>query len=231
MKNRLLKVIPLLLTLTLTGCGVDLGVFEKEDGYESYYESFGDVDALYDGGEHSYDIEKSLFNANLIQGSSWEDEDDEVKKEEYVYIILPFKKELKIQCVALAFMSPFSSNLEFNMFYYVNSDYAPSKIKYLTSPDTEPIYDDDGNYIGEKEIEYDDPPKEESILSGKLSLTRGEWGSYSFGDFHQEGYKDGYLHTGQDGLLYIRIENNSGHNRDTLSPATFTFVDLLIRAV
>ena len=152
MKNCLLKVIPLIAMLTLTGCGVDLGVFEAEDGYKSYYESFGDVDALYDGGEHSYHIEKSLFNANLIQGSTWEDEDDEVKKEEYVYIILPFKKQLKIQCVALAFMSPFGSNLEYNMFYYVNSDYAPRKIKYLTSPYTEPIYDDDGNVIGEKEI-------------------------------------------------------------------------------
>ena len=231
MRNRFLRAIPLISMLTLTGCGVDLGVFEKEDGYKSYYESFGDVDALYDGGSHSYDIEKSLFNADLIQGSNWADEDDEVKKEEYVYIILPFKKELKIECIALAFMSPFSSNLEFNMFYFVNSDYAPDKIKYLSSPDTEPIYDDDGNYIGEKEIEYDDPSKEESILSGNLSLIRGEWESYTFGDFKQGGYQDGYLHTGQDGLLYIRIENNSGHNKETLVSATFTFVDLIIRAV
>ena len=231
MNNRLLKTISLISMLAISGCGVDLGVFEKDDDYESYYESFGDVDALYDGGEHSYDIKKSLFNADLIQGSGWEDEDDEVKKEEYVYIVLPFEKELKIECIALAFMSPFSSNLEFNMFYFVNSDYAPEKIKYLSSPDTEPVYDDDGNYIGEQEIVYDDPSEEESILSGKLSLIREEWESYSFGGFKQDGYQDGYLHTGQDGLLYIRIENNSGHNKETLVSATFTFVDLIIRAV
>ena len=231
MNNRLLKTISLISMLAISGCGVDLGVFEKDDDYESYYESFGDVDALYDGGEHSYDIKKSLFNADLIQGSGWEDEDDEVKKEEYVYIVLPFEKELKIECIALAFMSPFSSNLEFNMFYFVNSDYAPEKIKYLSSPDTEPVYDEDDNYIGEKEIEYDDPSKEESILSGELSLIREEWASYSFGGFKQDGYQDGYLHTGQDGLLYIRIENNSGHNKETLVSATFTFVDLIIRAV
>ena len=231
MKNRFLRIVPLILILALTGCGVDLGTFEKGDGYKSYYESFGDVDALYDGGKHSYDIEKSLFNADLIQGSSWADEDDEVKKEEYLYIILPFKKALKIECLALAFMSPFSSNIEFNMFYYVNSDYVPEKIKYLSSPDSEPIYDDDGNYIGEQEIVYDDPSKEESILSGSLSLIREEWTSYTFGGFKQEGYEDGYLHTGQDGLLYIRIENNSGYNRETLSPVQFTFVDLIVRAV
>ena len=231
MNNRLFKVISLTSMLTLTGCGVDLGVFEKEDDYQSYYESFGDVDALYDGGKHSYDIEKSLFNADLIQGSSWEDEDDEVKKEEYVYIILPFEKALKIECIALAFMSPVGCNLEFNMFYFLNADYAPEKIKYLSSPDTEPVYDDDGNYIGEEEIVYDDPSKEESILSGSLSLIRNDWGSYSFGGFKQEGYEDGYLHTGQNGLLYIRIENNSGNNKETLVPATFTFVDLLVRAV
>ena len=231
MNNRLLKTISLISMLAISGCGVDLGVFEKDDDYESYYESFGDVDALYDGGEHSYDIKKSLFNADLIQGSGWEDEDDEVKKEEYVYIVLPFEKELKIECIALAFMSPFSSNLELNMFYFVNSDYAPEKIKYLSSPDTEPVYDEDDNYIGEKEIEYDDPSKEESILSGELSLIREEWASYSFGGFKQDGYQDGYLHTGQDGLLYIRIENNSGHNKETLVSATFTFVDLIIRAV
>ena len=139
MKNRLLKVIPLISLLALTGCGVDLGVFEIDDGYQSYYESFGDVDALYDGGKHTYDIEKSLFNADLIQGSYWADEDDEVKKEVYVYIILPFEKALKIECIALAFMSPFSCSLEFNMFYFINSDYAPEKIKYLSSPDTEPV--------------------------------------------------------------------------------------------
>lgn len=222
MKHHLLKTITLVSMLTLTGCGVDLGVFEGDDGYESYYESFGDVDALYDGGKHTYDIKDSLFNADLIQGSEWEDEDDAVKKEEYLYLILPFEKELKIECIALAFCSPFNCNIEFNMFYFVNADATPEKIKYLSSPDT----DGEG-----EEIIYDDPPKENSILNGKISLIREEWGSYTFGDFKQQGYGDGYLHTGQEGLLYLRIENNSGYNKGTLTPVTFTFVDLIVRAV
>ena len=42
---------------------------------------------------------------------------------------------------------------------------------------------------------------------------------------------DGLLHTGSNSVLYIRVENNSGHDRGTTEPVTFTFINLLVRAI
>lgn len=230
-KKLLRRILIISSTLCLSACGPDLGVFEKEDGYKSMYESFGDVEALYDGGDHSYEIDKSLFNNKTVEEFSWEKSSYEVVDEEYLYIIIPTEKELNIECIILFFLSPYSQTLEYSFFYFKDDSSTPSKIKYLTSPDTEPEYDDDGNYIGEKEIEYDDPPRESAIARGSISLVREEWNSTVFGDFNQEAHTDGLLHTNEDGYIYLRIENNSGFNRDTLTPIEFTFINLMIRAV
>lgn len=217
--------------ICLTACGPDLGVFNEEGGYDKLYDSFGNVEALYDGGDHSYDIKDSLLNETTINEFVWEDDDDEVEKEEYLYLILPVKADFDIECIILFLMTPYSQTLELTAFYFDDEDDAPEKIKYLTSPDTEPEYDDDGNYIGEKPIEYDDPASEEGIVSGSLSLVKNEWYSLVLGGFNQNGYSDGILHAKEDGVIYLRIENNSGFNRDTLQPVKFTFINLMVRAV
>lgn len=217
--------------MSLAACGPSLGVFDSQDGYKKLYDSFGDIKGLYDGGSHSYDFEDSLLNKKTINEFKWEDDDDKVKKEEYVYLILPVEEELNIGCIVLFFNSTTSQNLEFSTFYFASKDEAPKKIKYLSSPDTEPEYDDDGNYIGEKEIEYDDPPRDVSLVNGSLSLSRDSWNSYTYGGFKQVGFDDGLLHVKKDGLIYIRIENNSGFNRDTMQPVNFTFINLMVRAV
>ena len=217
--------------MSLTACGPSLGVFDSEDGYEKLYDSFGDIKGLYDGGSHSYDFEDSLLNEKTLNEFEWEDDDDKVKKEEYVYLILPVEEELDIECIVLFFNSTTSQKVEFSTFYFASEDEAPKKIKYLSSPDTEPEYDDDGNYIGEKEIEYDDPPRDDSLVSGSLSLSRDSWTDYTYGGFKQVGFDDRLLHVKKDGLIYIRIENNSGFNRDTMQPVKFTFINLMVRAV
>ena len=240
LKKHLLRMSLILTSLSLSACGPDLGVFEKEDGYESYYKSFGKVKGLYEyfdeeqkpvPGEVEYDISKSLFNSTTVEKGSWEKEEYEVKELEYLYIILPFKDALKIENIALYVYSPVSITMKLSTFYYVNEDAAPKNIKYRNSPDTEPEYDDDDNYIGEKEIEYDDPKIEDSMLTYDIPLINKEWKSFVFYNFKQEGYEDGYLHTGDEGLLYIRIENNSGWNRDTMDTLQFKFINLIIRAI
>ena len=225
-KKRLLGSFLLLSSLSLCGCGVDLGVFENEDGYQSLYESFGEVESLYDGGKHTYKIEDSLFNNETVDEFKCE-----VDEEQYLYIILPFEKQLQIESIVLFFYSEETVNFDISTFYFQGEDLAPKKIKYLSSPETEPEYDDDDNYIGEKPIIYDDPGKEESMTYSTMSLIREEWDSIVFGEFKQAGYSDGLLHTGEDALLYIRIENNSGFNKDTMSPVSLKFLNLMIRGV
>ena len=225
----LFRTFVLLSACCLSACAVDLGVFEKGDGYESYYESFGDVTCLYDGGSVDYDIKDSLFNDETVQRMSWKDEDDAVEEKQYLYLILPFEAELKIESIALYVRSPEAANFVFSCFYFAGSDLAPKKIRYLTSPATETIEGSDGPE--EKEIEYDDPPVEDSLVHGEISLIRQEWTSFVLGNFNQEGYDDGYLHAGEDALFYLRVENNSGFNVDELDPLTFMFINLLVRAV
>lgn len=230
LRKRLLLALLLLSPLTLNGCGIDLGVFDGEDGYKSLYESFGKVEGLYDGGSHSYKIEDSLFNSHTVEEFKCEDEDDEVVEEQYLYLILPFKKQLRVESIVLFFYSEESVTFDISTFYFVSEDYAPKKIKYLTSPDTEEVEDEEG-HKQEVPIEYDDPAISLSMTHSTMSLEKQTWDNIVFGDFKQEGYNDGYLHAGEDSLLYIRIENNSGFNRDTMTPVSLRFINLMVRAV
>ena len=229
-RKNLLKMPLLLSAFCLSACGMNLGVFEKEDGYESYYAAFGDVKGLYDGGDHEYDINDSLFNSKTIEEFSWDD-GDEVEKEEYVYLILPFKEKLCIEDIAIYFYADIDANIEISVFYFQSESSAPQDIRYLTSPDPEPEYDEEGNIIDEGPYVYDDPDVETSVLNFPYSLRAEQWCSFVMEGFHQEGYDDKYLHTGEDGLLYLRIENNSGWNKDRLKHFSFSFINLIIRAI
>ena len=86
-KKKLSTMLALAAMACLSACAVDLGEFEKGDGYKSLYDSLGDVDALYDGGKETYDVEESLFNAKTVQEFKWEKEEYEVKQHQYLYII------------------------------------------------------------------------------------------------------------------------------------------------
>ena len=225
-----LKVLTFFLTpFILTGCGPDLGVFEGEDN-EKYYDCFGDVKGLYDGGSHSYDIEDSLYNEKTYTDLTWEDEDDAVKSEEYVYIIIPFKEELLIQAVVLFAYTDINVDLEINCFYFESESDAPQNIKYLSSPETETVTNPDTGEDEEVPIEYDDPPKEISMATVSESFYKEEWNSFALGNFRQMGFADGKLHAEDDGLLFIRIENNSGFNK-TMKSVRFKFINLMVRAV
>lgn len=220
----------LLTPFILTGCGPDLGVFEGEDD-DKYYECFYDVDALYDGGSHSYDVKDSLYNETTYNDLTWEDEDDEVKAEEYVYIIIPFKKELIIQAIVLFAYTEINVDLEINCFYFEDDYNVPTNIKYLTSPETETVIDPDTGEETEVPIVYDDPSTDISMVTIKQTFFKEEWNSFAFGDFNQLGHFDGKLHTNKDGYLYIRFENNSGFHKADNNNVSFKFINLMVRAV
>ena len=213
-------------SLLLSACSFNLGNFEKDDNYESYYEAFGPVRAIYDRGDdygitNSYNIKDSLFNDYTVNSLDWEDDDDKVEDRQYVYLVIEFLEALKIQTIALYIKSEATGVVDVSSFYYPSEDDAPDKIRYLSSPST-----DHGT-----PIHYDDLPASESIASNHFSANENKWKDFSLTNFQQGAYEDKCLHTNKGGLLYIRIENNSGLNIPAMTPISFTFLNLLIRAI
>ena len=215
-------------TLALSSCSFNLGTFEKNDGYKSYYDSFAPLRALYDAGsntgaEDSYDIKNSLFNNMTVNNMTWEKDEYKVNEREYVYLVVTFKEVLKVESLSLYFKANEDSAFSISAFYFVSDDLAPKKIRYLSSPPED--------LEADPPISYDEPLTHEASLSYTVQLTKNKWKSITFNKFKQDGYKDGFLHTGSNSVLYLRIENNSGHNKYEMTPVAFTFLNLLVRAV
>lgn len=231
MKKSILFTFFALATTALCSCAANLGVFEKSDGYKSYYDSFGDLRCLYDGGEVSYDVEDSLFNDMTMKELKWEKSEYEVQYQQYLYLILPFESNLDIESISLCVRTVEDVTMKLSAFYFAPGYTRPQKIKYLTSPETETIYDDDDNPIGEQPIIYDDLLPQQSCVEGEMTIHRENWAGFVLGNFHQQGSQDQYLHAKKDSYLYFRIENNSGWNVGQLTPFSFQFMNLMIRAI
>jgi hypothetical protein len=215
--------------------------------YEEYYNSFGDVEGVYDDNRNaakiSYDFDKSIFNDSIVNYLKWEKEEYKVQYKEYCYIIIPFKETMKIESLALYVAKNPSveknMNLEFSAFYFRDESELPQNIKLLTSDDTRIVEKDDGNggtIEVEEEIEYDDPQKENrTCYSNKV--VNNSFEGFMLERFSQKNDgKDSYvsdncLNVKKGSFLYIRCENNSGLNRDTMSPCSFSFMNLLVRKV
>ena len=222
----------LALIFSLTACGADLGEFNSdEEDYSKFYESFGDLEGLYDGGSHSYDIEDSLFNEYTVVNLDWEDDDDKVASEEYVYIVIPIKKEVQIESFVLYMNSETEVDVSLSAYYFSSTATRPEKIRYRNSPDTEIIIVIEDGHEVEKEVEivYDDPIWNDRVGDATCYVTR-DWGSFMMERFTQPGYSDGLLHAEEDSYLYLMIENNSGLHRD-MQNLSFNFINFIVRAV
>ena len=231
----------------LISCSADLGKFDMNGNFVEYYETFGDVSGIYDDNKSvakiNYDFKKSIFNDYIAEKLKWENEEDKVLYKEYCYIVIPFKQEMKIESLAL-YVSKDSSvekniNLEFSAFYFRDESEVPQNIKLLSSDDTRIVEKDDGNggtIEVEEEIEYDDPQKENRNCFSNIVVNK------SFDGFMLERFSqindgkgsyvsDNCLNVKEGSFLYLRCENNSGLNRDRLTPCAFSFMNLLVRKV
>ena len=230
-KKKFLLGLLLVPSLLLSACSFDLGsAFEKSDNYKTYYDSFADVRAKYDAGlgegaEDTYNIKNSLFNDYTVNNMTWEKDEYKVAERQYVYIIVTFKQVLKVESLSLYFKATEVNRSRISAFYYVSDDLAPKKIMYLSSPTEDPETDPPTPII------YDDPLIPDANVSFEVGFEKDAWKSVTFDKFRQEGYTDGYLHTGSNSVLYIRVENNSGRDRGTTEPVNFSFINLLVRAI
>ena len=228
-KKKFLLGLLLVPSLLLSACSFDLGTaFEKSDNYKTYYDSFADVRAKYDAGlgvgaEDTYNIKNSLFNDYTVNNMGWDKDEYKVAERQYVYIIITFKEVLKVESLSLYFRATEANRSRVSAFYYVSDDLAPKKIKYLSSPAEDPEAD--------PPVTYDDPLISDANVSFELGFEKDAWKSVTFDKFKQVGYTDGFLHTGSNSVLYIRVENNSGHDRGTTEPVKFSFINLLVRAI
>lgn len=230
--RRISIAISAVMLVFLSAC-FDLGAFEDVDSDSDYYDSFGAVKGLFESGNRSYDVKDSLFNDFTVENLDWENDEDRVDSEEYVYIVLEFKKAIKIESLALFLSANSDATIEIESFYYADETFAPKKIKYKSSPDTETVTvsDESGNEVTkEVEIVYDDLLSEQSVADATCDVINGEWSSFMLAEFKQAGYDDGLLHTGIGGLLYIRINDNSGLFPES-ETCSFKFINLLVRAV
>jgi len=214
-------------SLLLSACSFNLGTFEKNDSYASYYEAFAPLKTLTDSGEDSgiedtYNIHDSLLNDYTVNSLSWENDTYKVAEKQYLYLIVTFQEELKVESLSLYVKSPKAASFNVSSFYYLNNDLAPKKIKYLSSPSEKE---------GGEPIVYDDPPRTDSSSSSKIQIGENQWSSFTLTKFRQIGYEDGLLRTARGSVLYLRIENNSGLNKSEMTPVSFTFLNFLVRAV
>ena len=240
-------LVSLMSIIFLIGCSADLGKFDMTGNYEDYYEAFDAVLGLYDDNKTvkqvSYDFQKSIFNDYIVNNLKWEHDEDKVLYKEYCYIVLQFKEEMKIESLALyvakdpAVLN--NMNLEFSAFYFRDDTEIPHNIKLLSSDDTKIVEKDDGHggtIEVEEEIEYDDPKKENrNGFSNKIvnnSFDGFVMEKFSqVNDGHESYVTDNCLNVKAGSFLYIRCENNSGLNKTSLNPCSFSFMNLLVRKV
>jgi len=230
----------IMLIVFLSSCTPSLGKFDKESGgFDDYYNSIGDIVGKYEAPksddqtkfefkDQTYDLENSITNDYIIEHLSWEEGKEKVEFRQYVYIVIPFTDDLNVEEVALFVCTnnEIANNadriLEISAFYFRDSASCPDDDKLFTK-----------SYPNNP---HSDPSKDSRIASASISVT-SSFDSFVLNGFRQtvdigESYvTDSRLNAKKNSFLYLRIENNSALNKDTMTPIDISFINLLIRAV
>ena len=149
---RCLFIAPALVSITfLSSCNPDLGKYDSVDGYEDFLDDIYDISAMYEIQDPadqnkteftivSFDLKDSITNEYIMQYLKCEDITKEVAFEKYVYIVIPFRENLKIESLALYVKANTSEEvrLDFSAFYFKDFDSCPEmdKLKKMNDPDS-----------------------------------------------------------------------------------------------
>lgn len=226
----------LVLIVLLTSCNPDLGKYDKEDGYDGFLDDIGDISGIYevqDGEDPNkfkfettkYDLEDSITNEYIMQTLACQESDKEVAFKQYVYIVIPFKNDLKIESLALYVKAntKTETKLSFSAFYFKDEDSCPETNKLKKMSDA-----DDGT--------YSDPVETDCVASASVNVGN-YYDSFVLSGFHQTAdigksyVADNCLLAEEDSFLYLRVENNSALNKATMTPVEISFINLLVRAI
>lgn len=226
----------LVLIVLLTSCNPDLGKYDKEDGYAGFLDDIGDINGIYevqDGEDPNkfkfetteYDLEDSITNEYIMQFLACEESDKEVAFKQYVYIVIPFENDLKIESLALYVKANTKNvtNLVFSAFYFKDKDSCPETKKLKKMSDA-----DDGT--------YSDPVEANRIAYTSISAGN-YYDGFALSGFHQTAdigkayVSDNCLLAEKGSFLYLRVENNSALNKATMTPVEISFINLLVRAI
>ena len=234
-----------ILGVVLCGCD-DLGAY---DSTAEYYSSFGDV-VLINGTTReskSYSVDEYFYNEksreDFLKG-----EDGVytgVEHSDYVYMAIPFEKDIEMDTFALYLQSTENVTVYINAFVV---DKIPTDWKGIADLDTdneESNEESSEESSEETEKVYDDPDPATRVGETSLALRAGQWNSFSLDTFKINGTIGKSIYIEEDQYLLLQIRNNSGvrvfdENKQIyvdpqtgleLKPAKITMTNLLIRAL
>lgn len=234
--------------IMLVGC-YDLGDFADD---AEYYDSFGDITLIaQDKVKRDYSFETYFYNTESVNNFAG----SLVEEKEYIYLVAPIKKTMKIDTFSLWLYGDATGTVSYALFL---TDKIPSKIgayddplyeqatdddgkllynddgtpkyKQKTDIDGNPITDENGNpvYV---EIEYDDPKTDDAVAIGTYTV-KNSWDSFTVETWNTSDGKKEELSVNVGQYFLLRFENNGiGGKTAGKAKVPFKTTNLMIRAL
>jgi len=245
MNKKFLLIVFLSLVCFLTGC-FDLGTYGDstyndadldniEEYFKDYYDTFGTIRLFtQDKSKKSFSLKDSFFNTSTVNDLTWEDDDDKVDTNEYIYMAIEVEKDFELDSLSLYMKGDNSLKNSVNMeiYLYVLDKYSFSKVPCYSDSlieldgDNKPVYENDG--VTPKKVSYDFMDKATASGSATITLNGSEFDSFTIDKFNGSDTKK--ITDGQ--YIILSFYNNTAYGKaENLTKVSFTALNLLIRAV
>ena len=249
-----------ILAIAVCGCD-DLGMYEST---EEYYGSFGDI--IFIGGAagkgKSYPVKDYFYNnesrEDFLMGEDGEYEG--VVHSDYVYVVIPFSKDIKMDSLAMYLQAKNDVTVYINV-YVIDKDQIPENWKKIEESDThgnesesgsEETFKDKSEETADESInedtegqEYDDPDPDTRIGEITMHLKGGKWNSFTLNSFKTNNNIEKSIFIEKGRYILLQIRNNSGvrvYDKEKklyvdkqtgleLKKAEITMTNLLVRAL
>lgn len=197
--------------VSCTGC-FDLGdAFRdgEEAGFQDYYDTFDVVTFLADNNTKSGKqvpvvVKDSLYNSTTVNDMGWDDEDDMIERDYFMYIQIPVSRDIAISSIAMYLNADIDGPVKLTLF---KGELPSVPRKYNDS--SQGIMNDDGSVTT-----FTDPNADTAIAVCEVDVAIGKWTDFMF-KFARNGADISeklVVYKGES--LLIRIENNTGYGKD-----------------